>query len=1037
MPTGNLGYRNIARAPGSYWDLRESVYSFLRRNTNPITQALPNYLSKTMYSIDEIEDWRCLPVTASDIDTLDFLLKGGSRVMHENYLELALQYCERNQQHIRHLCEVERQLSKHLLESNIPAMQEVIDACSPLDRQSLLILRATAGIKSAEHGNLKAVFDDAANSVYVRKSLAQPLLYFFVNLPNNNASIKLHLRYAVASTKTGETQRQTFRYLIGGDHSATYTLGFIAYLGLLSHPYDAWSSLVGFFLKRLAQGSKLHGNEKEAIRRLHAMAADDCEVQALYLLAFPTDYSQQLPLPLTEYLGVSAEVASFLSEYFDLSSAFTAKATENYFIKVFSALREARYPDRINFDSSAGFYARYWFLKAGRLALCCMTSQYLLSRSEPEIELLHVLRLSFYLGKFDAYVASSPGGLESAEAFVFPSTLPKSFEPQLNSLLAERGSVQDRGWIKLLHAAAFGDAKAGRIAAWLKLLRGSLNVEPEYLTGINWDWFEQVIDKTKLRYFRDKPDGIFMLLLRLIENGDGETTALKVSLEPIASKLSTIAEFAEWALKEFGEDSIAFFQYALTPGVLLRLEFTESYFEALSERFSAYERYREAFGFTKLLNEKTLSQELEIFETELMLLNVGANQFEVAWNIIKSDALSKYDEYYRTIEVLKDIDEKDGAMPRDALYPLLHTFPAGQQVRYSFPHRLHAPVSLVVALIEFFMRHPSQGIESILSVRIRHTNFKRQFEDVLNSLRHGKDHPKYVKKYLDELEAIVYPIIAKWLEDYMHQNGPDKPNGMFKFIPDEQKLRELSMHSDGDEFSDFIDKTFKFLSDELDSCLVNLRSLVANELAASLTTAINGRRASLVNREPGIKEHVSDLIDAAIAALRDRCASLQEWFNTIPQNPDAPATPTQMEVAIRGRYRTDLDHKRLVLRTKGLSAIDFAIPRALARNIFHLVCEITNNALKYGTKPTTTMTITSYVNGSEQGLCFSSTRPRGLTHEEVVEGDPTSYSELLFTEGRSGRKKIAALSAAVIGSSVCIRISASKEKYRVFVPFRI
>jgi hypothetical protein len=1040
----SLVLRNIARgAQKNYWEVRDSVFSAFRDFPRDLASPLPAYLAKTLLALPE-KGWSVISVTEKDLDSIQFLSSQATAAHESNYWNLVIQYITENEEAVQSLERRQMALSKALLSSDFDGIVNAASGFKKAEKQSLLYLRTFA----AARGPLPRLTVEELGTVefsnFVRNGLLHPLTFYALNMPTEEG-LDQHLSFAVPDRSRGAIERILIRFFLCSELDVEMPPSIQGYLALLTHPYDAYEILLHYLEGTYVRTATL---SKQQVLWLRTLVRVSPSFRAKSLLehvdnslhppyaAAPTDIAWlnviDAPEDWKDYFVRSTRTTDAFSD-FDLGTSLS---------KCFGNSRAKRYPDEYEYSNLLVYFKRYWFLDIGRFLFALTLSMYLLPRSTEQRERLSMFRLGGFIGLRCPYIYASPMGMSLLEQQDDRGRVLGEPEIGLPKLIRDFGATKDapdRMWLKRVHLELYLPQKQSRITEWTKGVRSLIPVAPEYLTGIKWDWLNAMIKVTRIAPFRGDPASIFVFLLQLVETRTNDAL-LRISIEPIALAKGSLQPFSEWLFNEYGSQSIAFFQYYLTPPTILRLRFTNNYLEALSDRIRCFQAYVERFGFNDLLTEKQFRQEATLFETELMLLNVGTNQFEIVWSILRTEALIALADLHKSVAAFERREGDVTDALSEAKTILEHIYPTGRHLKYNVRFKDQPAATFVITAIEGFMQHPSQGIESILSIRIRHINFRRQFEEAIEGLRRETPAAQFVPKIngVDVLSRAVFEAVQDWLDTYLHQTRPDKPKGAFDFVPSENDLRMLAEHVRKQQLESAVDTVYEWIRQQLEQSLRTVRDLLTNGLRSAVKTALLAAEVKTMKDTPEHKVSISTFSGIIQSSVNELITSLADWFRSNSHTPVPLTTPRQMEMVVRGRYQSSLERRILKLRFIARGAEGFTIRQDALRMVFDLACEAINNAITHGSKPMVRMTILPYSKDGISGLRFISTVDKPTGGEEYVEGNPTDpQGTMLFREGKSGRDKMAVLSASISRAKVSIHIMRRKRYFIVSTPFEV
>jgi hypothetical protein len=1036
----NIALRNIARGRQSYRYQRWRIFSAIARHPSEVASPLSGYLARQLLDIDQ-HDWINLSISQNDLPIVARLNRATTE-MTENYLGLATDYVVTNSRRVKELVSKRLEIEALLLNLSIEAIQDKLLELDARDQQSLYFLRAYSALHSSDpHALVDALRRNPCE--FVRGSLSYPLVFYFTNLPADDL-IDLQLAYIIPETPQFDIDRAIVRTLVH-DESSHQPLAVRCYLALLAHPIDAYDLLLNYFEHVIASRRQLSAAET---RSLGIIASQVSSPRSRMIKDIqdrkPIAYSTQTIVPtILQDLGARSDVGEYFRQCLSLSPFDAHPPADLDLIGLFHNLRSRRYPSVYEWEQVVGFARRYWFTDVGRLIQSLIVSMYLVPRRDEASELKHLFRLHSYVGQASPFTLSSPRALTALELELVK---PISSEGELisrediDSQVVLADVEGDRAWLKQVQWRLKRPQREMQISTWLAVVRQSIPVAPEYLTGLSWEWLDQVVDALRIAPFRGNADGVYVLLLRLIEQRKSESTRLRAAIEPLAEQAGVFRVFVDRLMEEYGQVSIAFFRYFLSPNLILLLRFTDNYIEALSFRITAIDLFVQTYGPTELFTPAQFQQELRAFETELMLLSVTGSEFEIVWEVVKKDVELQLEDLYKTHAAFTDASRDLASVLGRSKTKVTHRFSGGQLAEYPARSSDVPLMDLICAIIDLFLQHPSQGIESILSVRIRHINFSRQFSQAIGNLkREGGQHFRVLahEGMIEVFEQCIQATVQRWLDKYMHQNRPDKPDALFDFVPVLDDFEKMVV-SRAPTFDEVIDGVTSWIKARLEQALSKARDKLS-ELDSLLAEAIDTSRKMLLGSNPDLTLSISIVANGYAARIHNVVGDVRHWFVVPEGQHGGPATPEQMRMVIEGRYASEIEQQRLRIVMPQIDAGQFQIERGKVRAVYDLCCEVFNNALKHGRRSNLSVYVWPYRRGGEEGLIFSSNRDTGgEIYRKLCAGDPITASERnLFSEGNSGLAKIAALAAYIAGKCIEVHVDARPSIYRIAIPFRV
>jgi hypothetical protein len=499
------------------------------------------------------------------------------------------------------------------------------------------------------------------------------------------------------------------------------------------------------------------------------------------------------------------------------------------------------------------------------------------------------------------------------------------------------------------------------------------------LSGINWEWLDRAVEKLRLRPFVANPDGIYVLMLRVIEQRQREPNRLRLALAPIIEEAGGIQGIVNWLLETYGSDALAFIRFLLTPPTILKMELAANFTAALSARLDALETAVARYGFSEdiLSCSQYETEQLEL-TTALTFMRVGSAQFEISWDSLRIDAersvLDNYKAYtafsktYNSLPLLTESKKTN-----------VHVFANKQVKEYELKNRDWPLALTILGVIDTFLIHPSYGIESILALRIRHDTMRREFAVVVGEARHttiagvsARDR----KVCISSLEPSIYSALQTWIDLYMHTGRGGTVSGLFNFVPTQAELDAmLGASGASDTLPDIIESTIGWIRAKLEEHLAKARASMTDELKPRLSIALvesHLQQPSDVGDDAYGKVRL--LLDAVV--LR-RVDELLGWFKTPAQQRTRSLTFGEVDLAVRGRYAPEVERGTLEIQLHSPQLAAKVVRSEALRAAYDLWSELTLNAMKYSHRPVTRLRASEYEADGFLGLRFSSLTSAG------------------------------------------------------------
>lgn len=1043
-PTLTATLRNLGRGGRAYRSMRRQTAQALFAHPQEAAEELSPFLRKTLLKIDG--EWMALTFDDRDWAIMERFSKANTTTT-QNILSLTLQYIEENIEAVNRLYAFERNLSRVLLTEGADAAAGMTADIKGADTHSLLMYRLYAALSSGREELLDS-FSGQQYSEWFRRRFLYPFVYWFVNKPGDSY-LDYHLSYAMPPGHANQAERSCIRFLLKDELAYDQPLAFKCYIALLTHPYDAAEILFNDIENAYARNGALNAMEAATLKRLGAAISESVRLKrftSMVAAGEPCPFKGDEPPVggLAETFGEDGPAAQVFAQCFSFAAELDPAAIASAHLGAIARIRMAKYPTVVDYDTIVTVGRGYWHTTAGRAINTLLTSLYLFPRRDAVHELKETVRGALTIGAATPFVLAAPRGRVALERRLL--SIANCTPPEAIGLLGlgvpEPGAPADRCWIKSVHWTGMALEKSGLVSEWLALMRKHIAIAPAYVTGIDWDWFDQMLAVKRITPFLGSAPAAYVLLLRLVEESRKDATALRLTLEPIAKGARTTAALVDWLDHEFGVDALAFLRFFLTADLILWLGLAPTYAAALTERIEALERLAKKHGLnTPLLSEASLVEERKAFTAALLLINVGANQFEISWDGLARDAALKDGELFDTFLAFRHGDQESpflSASRNQTPYP----FANGETRKYVVINRDWPLISVILGVIDTFMEHPSQGIEAILSIRIRHNCFRREFTAALDGLKNQylsgvpmSDRTHWMPRF----ETPVLAEVQNWVDARMHQARTQKPEALFDFIPTQAELDALVADVQHHEtFKPIAEHVTAWIKQRLAQQLSAARFALQQELLPRLHTAVDTTIAS-IQQDPFAPPSIAALALAVKSVLTQRCNELEEWFSLASSARELSVGLDDLRLAVAARFASYVDSGRLCLDAMHAPPA-FEVERQQVRQLFDLWCEAVGNALKHSGMARATIRVAGLRTDTELGLVFSSTTvPRkGERNEQTVLGHPyLSLHEELFREGNSGLPKVASLAASIAGQMISIKTVETRHGFHLIVPLRV
>ncbi|MDX8500692.1 hypothetical protein RFM99_20010 [Mesorhizobium sp. VK4C] len=976
-------------------------------------------------------------MASKDWVILDQLSANPKPSVTDSYLQLASDYIVTNAAAVKRLHELDASLSRNIVEDDPDVLAEAFAGLSQIERQSVFTFRLYCAINADSHSTIADYFARSPHSDWVSQSLLYPLIFHAINLPSDD-SLNHLLDQIFPHLRKNKSEHNVVSLLLRDDIARNAGLALRCYVGLLCHPYDALLLLISHYEHVFSDGGEIQQAHRDILSRLNSVVylprlaslVDQLNGGQLTYQTNPID------LPISRYLNLGSSGAHFLEAYVAApGNDYLPAIPSTGLYGSLSNLRWSKYPQVKDFNEAVLHARRYAFCEAGRLLSVLLSSIYMVERASPVDERTGLLRQVAYFGAVSPFTLCSPRGASSLDRGMF-SNIPRLEERAANDIVPSVSGQNSRWWIKLLHWKLRDAERSTKVAEWLKVVRTNVRLSgnSRFLSGIDWSWVDAVIRQLRIKPFEGNVDGVYVLLIRQMEQAQREPNTLKLALAPLVPKKAGLAELVRWLGQIYGADTIAFVRFFLTPAMILKMKLENNYTAALSERLLAIDWAVSEFGYNDdILTQDQYQREQRSLITSLTFLAVGAAQFELSWDALAGDALSNSDDEFATFQAFnKTYNQLSLLSGGKKETPVL--FGNRQVRRYTFKNRDWPLAMVIFQIVNTFLSHPSSGIESILAIRIRHDNLRREIALIIADVkktRLRKISPDEQKVAIALVEGPLLLRLQQWIDQYMHTPKHADDEGAFEFTPSQEQMDVfISGIHEGVTHQQIVRDTIDWLRGTLETHLAYVREQLMPELKAALTDEFS-------RVDPLSKTWTLQAISVLREAVLRKVDELTEWFATPSKPRDSGLSFLEMRDAVEGRFASEITSGALVTAFFAPALSGEQIHAENIRRVFDLWSELTTNALKYSNRSPANLRISELDVDGMKGLRFSSlSNGAEAGPPQFFEAEPNVADEAAFERGKSGFRKVAALAAGIARQKVTVVVHSRTNSFHVWVPFR-
>nr|WP_131588880.1 hypothetical protein [Sphingomonas melonis] len=329
------------------------------------------------------------------------------------------------------------------------------------------------------------------HSQWIKAALIYPLVYYYSNLPNEASIDKMLLHFVPAKKKgSWRTDRLLMKFFLDPRKDWVGNISFRAYVGMLSHPYDALEYITSALEIKIARGDEVANEILECCKQLSASFPD-------HRIAYAVSLAEGQPVATSETLkSLQKNFGDKLNDQLLLlNRVLQVNESPPQNMSASSPLMEAlirtrwsRYPVPSDFEELQSFAQRYAVLTAGLVIDTVATGLYLFERERPSDERLHLIRSIILLKGATEFIWLSPGGRNLLESgAITTSSRYSSLTTALDELSEQPIADHDRTWIMRANWIAAKLQHAGKYEEWAQFAQATFPVwvHPRYLSGLD------------------------------------------------------------------------------------------------------------------------------------------------------------------------------------------------------------------------------------------------------------------------------------------------------------------------------------------------------------------------------------------------------------------------------------------------------------------------------------------------------------------------------------------------------------------------
>lgn len=1005
--------RNFARGRRPFWEAKQRIAAAILAEPSLAMSRLPSVLADQLFAIG-VEPWKYLSFDEKDFRLLSRLKSAGT-VVAANLAGLLHTYLETNVSRIRRGARMEKAVSDAIVTDEVTVDVLASDG-DKNDIEMLLRWRTLAGLFAASSEALIEQLRLAMRAGWARRKLLYPFVYYALNNVNDRF-FRSFLGYALSGTES-KAETDVIRLLLRDEIATDDPAAVRYYVALNMHPFDAADLFLTQVETVIARGEAL-SDEEEALFRFLGEQAEYARASTLFALlrGKPVPFLERpVAANLVPVAGVSAVTASAIATLLDWNDDAELPDLPGVFGELIKMCR-SQYPSATDHELMVARLTKWRFTEAGRFLNGLFNAFYMVPRRETLIERREALRLVGYLRGYCPFVASVPAGDDIVTLGLLKSEISDG-EILLRSAatIAEPSTYRRRHWINAAQFHLREPRATPRLGLWMAMVRRFFDVRPAYITGIDWEWLTRLMELVRIGPFYGNVDGCFVLLLQFVEDKAGGLDKLKTAIEPLATANSSITAFVQWLIDTYTDQATAFARFLLTPEIILRLRLAPNYTAALSSRLAALRTCVRVTGFSDLLTEQQYEVESRTLTSAIMLKRVGGAQFSIAWEVLRRDVLTEEAITFESVRPFIGAADSNPILGR-ARIEVPYSFRNGAVAKYSLENRQWPLAVVQLQIIEAFLRHPSTGLELILSTRFRHDTLRREFAralDHLSTMRIPGVFADEQREIVSGIGAAIYPAVSGWLDERMQTKRAGHEGALFDVVPTQTELIELVTGAESTvDLSGLIDSVFSWLKNRLEPQVAHaaneFRTEFARRVEDALTVFATAKRAT--SPRP---EQFDKVIAAARTMIQHTTQELVTWFSTGGDHQKPSMSIAEIKLAVDGLYEQERASNRLRVTGANSAGASMTLPAEETRLFFDLLDEVVANATKYSHRQRTHVRVSVCLKPNGRYLRFSSLSGPAQNSAWKVAGEKyLTTSEAIFGERGSGLPKIAALAATL------------------------
>jgi hypothetical protein len=344
-----------------------------------------------------------------------------------------------------------------------------------------------------------------------------------------------------------------------------------------------------------------------------------------------------------------------------------------------------------------------------------------------------------------------------------------------------------------------------------------------------------------------------------------------------------------------------------------------------------------------------------------------------------------------------------------------------------------------MTLVSDYMQHPAFGIEVILSGRFRHNNLTQEVWAAMADVAAAQipSVTSFVQnKLIEDYRPVAEDAIDAWCFARLQTDRPGRSDGLFNLVPTQTDADELvTAAREQTTLSAIIDIVTTWIKSKLRDQVERAREVFDEELGAELVRKFEQTKARQTedgeHREQDIQKVHLAVSNAVLRCIKN----LRSWFDGVDSINSKPISLSELSTATEALFDNMFPDRSLKVELDQ-SAAQITYQPNQVKIAFDLLREIYYNALTKGRGQPVELTVKG-LNDGHHSYAFSNAAcpcPENELGEQEIAGHRyVGQNDAVKREGNSGRAKIAASSATLVGRDTVIVSRRTHDSYELVV----